>query len=188
MRKHNNHTDTNKKINFKLVLLFMKSYLLLMMIFAVVIFLVLFYMRQRQIDFITQRNSSVSEQVLNSFEEKVLVIKKFSQQIATREFYQFARLDQEEAMQNQDTLLHIRSSCVNYSVFSEFGEYAICFDKSGVAFGSYSVCTDINRFYGTLFQFGDMSANEFFSYKKQLPAESFLPYSTMSFRRAATRA
>lgn len=181
MRKHNNHTDTNKKINFKLVLLFMKSYLLLMMIFAVVIFLVLSYMRQRQIDFITQRNSSVAEQVLNSFEEKVLVIKKFSQQIATREFYQFARLDQEEAMQNQDTLLHIRSSCVNYSVFSEFGEYAICFDKSGVAFGSYSVCTDINRFYGTLFQFGDMSANEFFSYKKQLPAESFLPYSTMEF-------
>ncbi len=183
MRKHKNHTgaNTNKKINFKLVLLFMKSYLLLMMIFAVVIFLVLFYMRQRQIDFITQRNSSVAEQVLNSFEEKVLVIKKFSQQIATREFYQFARLDQEEAMQNQDTLLHIRSSCVDYSVFSEFGEYAICFDKSGVAFGPYSVCTDINRFYGTLFQFGDMNANEFFSYKKQLPAESFLPYSTMEF-------
>lgn len=170
------------KKSTELILKLWKSYIIFIISFAVILSLILLYMRQSLSEFTIEKNNEAVSQAISTIEDKIMIINRLATFIESRRsLLLLADLEKEEVNQYQWELYLLRKTFNQLGNLIDFGDYFIYLDKNDVCISPYSICTDVKEFYGSVFQFGTFDFDEFYKYKATLKSNVFLSANQLEF-------
>lgn len=170
------------KKSTELILKLWKSYIIFIISFAVILCLMLLYMRQSLSKLTIEKNNEAVSQAIHTIEDKTIIINRLAQIIESRRsLLLLSGLEKDKVNQYQWELYLFKKEFYQLGDLIDFGDYFIYLDKNDIFVSPYSICTDAKEFYGSLFQFGTLDFDEFYQYKKSLKSNIFLTVNQLQF-------